>query len=127
MAAKKKIVQLSLGNTDSVKKYLKIDRLIKKLTERKEKLADEIKTTIVLIDGYDKAKKYEFDKLIRTSHRVDNELNQIQTFAAFKKPALRDVLFPTAVTFAAGKDKALAEKHGLLIRKYGNSPVIEVL
>lgn len=127
MAKAKEVIQLTLGNTDILTQYLMLDAQIKALEKAKAQLAGEIKATIVLIDGYDRTKKYEFDHLIRTSHRLTNELNQVQTFAAFKRPALRDVLFPTAVEFRAGKDKALAGAHGLLIRQYGESPVIEVL
>jgi hypothetical protein len=127
MAKAKETVQLSLGNTEVIQQYLKLDAQIKRLTKQKELLAAGIKGEIVVVDGYDEAVKYEWNGLIKSYHRKSYELDQQKTMAAFKKPALRDLLYPTAVLFKPGANKQKAINHGLLIEEYGDSPVIEVL
>jgi hypothetical protein len=127
MATKKEIVPLNLGNPDLLGHYLRLDAQIMALEKEKAAIADQIKGLVILIDGYDKSKKYVFDGLIITSHRLTNGINQVATFKAFSKPNLRNILFPYGVVFACGKDKDLAKEYGLLVSSYGDSPVIEVV
>jgi hypothetical protein len=127
MASLKKEIQQLVANPADLLLYTRLDSEIKALEAQKAEVAGRIKLTVMGIPDYDHAAKYVWANIIRTSHRVTNEIDQMAAFEAFKKPKLRALLFPTGIQFKPGSDKPLAEAHGLLLRQWGENPVIEVI
>jgi hypothetical protein len=126
MASLKKEIQMPVADVSDLLVYAQLDAEIKKLEAQKAEVAGRIKLTVMGIPDYDHAAKYVWANIIRTSHRVTNEIDQMAAFEAFKKPKLRALLFPTGIQFKPGADKPLAEAHGLLLKTWSENPVIEI-
>jgi hypothetical protein len=127
MASLKKEIQMPVADVSDLMLYTRLDSEIKALEAQKAEVAGRIKLTVTGLEGYDFGARYNWGNIIRTSHRVENSLDQLATYKAMKSPKLRDLLFPSAVAFKPGSDKPLAEAHGLLLRQWGENPVIEVI
>jgi hypothetical protein len=123
----KKEIQVPVADVSDLMLYTRLDSEIKALEKAKAEVAGRIKLTVTGLEGYDFGARYNWGNIIRTSHRVENSLDQLATYKAMKSPKLRDLLFPSAVAFKPGSDKPLAEAHGLLLRQWGENPVIEVI
>ena len=107
----KEVITLNEKQFPDVALYVAIDEEIKKLEKLKAQLKNQYVDLISGI-GYNPEARYRVGVLEFTS-RAEVELNQVLTFQVMEDTVARTWLFPNAIQFKVGKNKALAETYGL--------------
>lgn len=122
-AVKKETVKLNIISLEKAQaEYVQLCNEIKYLEAKRDLLKQMIVTTVMPM--------YKPDSIldlgmVTLSSRMSNEVVQMAAYKAFVSTKTRDILFPAALEFKAGKDKELGVKHGVIIQTAGD-PVMTI-
>lgn len=122
MKQNKETIILSKSQFEDQQAYVKICSEIQMLEKIRSELKDRMLSTLSPI--FDPEKNFDAGMVTFSARRV-SALNQVKTFELFSKASNRRTLFPNAVEFKPGKDKAMAERFDLLEYEW-SAPIVTI-